>query len=330
MTEFLVARAPGKIVISGAYAVLAGAPAIVAAVDRYAIARANAEPTFHSAEVLAALAQLGQEFTDPHRSKLCHPFVDADALREGSGATSRKLGLGSSAAILVSSLALVLARLRGKPAAEDEIWSRALLAHRRAQGGGSGVDVNAATYGGIRVFQKRPYTLVGAPVEPEKGDLNDEAVSHPVVLPNALRLEVWSVPQPANTQDFVRQVFALRQRDPTGFQHTLGAQCLASFEAERALLAGSAADFIETLTAQADVLTRLGRLAGVPIFLPELIPLTEHLGQDQAWLPAGAGGGDIMLYAGLSDSPEGFRKAALNLGLTRLELTLGARGVHLL
>ncbi len=34
----MIARAPGKIVISGAYAVREGAPAIVAAVDRYAVA----------------------------------------------------------------------------------------------------------------------------------------------------------------------------------------------------------------------------------------------------------------------------------------------------
>ena len=32
------ARAPGKLVLSGAYAVLEGAPALVAAVDRYAVA----------------------------------------------------------------------------------------------------------------------------------------------------------------------------------------------------------------------------------------------------------------------------------------------------
>ena len=38
------ARAPGKLVLSGAYSVLEGAPALVAAVDRYALADDAREP----------------------------------------------------------------------------------------------------------------------------------------------------------------------------------------------------------------------------------------------------------------------------------------------
>ena len=83
------ARAPGKVVISGAYAVLEGAPAIVAAVDRYAVADTARAPDFVSDEVRVALG--GRRA----------PLVDASALR----ADGRKLGLGSSAAILVASLA---------------------------------------------------------------------------------------------------------------------------------------------------------------------------------------------------------------------------------
>ena len=40
------ARAPGKIVLSGAYAVLAGAPAIVSAVSRYVTADSERPATF--------------------------------------------------------------------------------------------------------------------------------------------------------------------------------------------------------------------------------------------------------------------------------------------
>ena len=39
------ARAPGKLVLSGAYAVLEGAPALVAAVDRYALADSERSAT---------------------------------------------------------------------------------------------------------------------------------------------------------------------------------------------------------------------------------------------------------------------------------------------
>ena len=48
------ARAPGKLVLSGAYAVLSGAPALVAAVDRYVVADSARPTLFDAPEVRAA------------------------------------------------------------------------------------------------------------------------------------------------------------------------------------------------------------------------------------------------------------------------------------
>ncbi|MET0409733.1 MAG: hypothetical protein ABW217_00485, partial [Polyangiaceae bacterium] len=63
------ARAPGKVVLSGAYSVLAGAPALVSAVDRYVIADSQRRPVRVTPAVAAAL---GAEQA---------PHVDATALR---------------------------------------------------------------------------------------------------------------------------------------------------------------------------------------------------------------------------------------------------------
>src|SRR5258708_4450324 len=90
------AAAPGKLVITGAYAVLEGAPAIVCAVDRYAYAEDRDGPTIadgdrpwrSTREVTAAL--------DPA------PATDTSALEDAG----QKLGLGSSAAALVAALGL--------------------------------------------------------------------------------------------------------------------------------------------------------------------------------------------------------------------------------
>jgi len=112
-------RAPGKLVLTGAYAVLAGAPAIVMAVDRYAVADASSTP------------------------------ADVRALHDETG---RKLGLGSSAAATVAQLgarALAKGDDPRDPAVRDRLFRAARAEHARAQGGGSGVDVAASVYGGV-------------------------------------------------------------------------------------------------------------------------------------------------------------------------------------
>ncbi len=115
---------PGKLVLTGAYAVLEGAPAIVAAVDRYAVV------------AIAAPA-----------------CIDTGALHDEQG---RKLGLGSSAASMVAAEA-ALAVARGQRLGDADV--RAALfrtvreAHARSQGGGSGVDVAAAIHGGVLRYE---------------------------------------------------------------------------------------------------------------------------------------------------------------------------------
>src|SRR5271169_2224572 len=116
------ARAPGKLVLTGAYAVLDGAPAIVAAVDRYAVADASRVMGSPAPEVRAALRE-GE------------PVPEADA-RDLCDAAGRKLGLGSSAAVLVASLA-ARALTRGEDVADRSVRARlfadARTAHARAQ-----------------------------------------------------------------------------------------------------------------------------------------------------------------------------------------------------
>src|SRR5262245_51622652 len=135
----MIARAPGKLVLSGAYSVLEGAPCIVAAVDRYAIADAARAADLVTDEVRAAV----------EAGELPRPVgFDASALRDRApDGTSRKLGLGSSAAILAASLAAARGGAFADEAAMREaIFPLALAAHRRAQGGGSGVDVAASVF----------------------------------------------------------------------------------------------------------------------------------------------------------------------------------------
>ena len=130
------ARAPGKVVFSGAYAVLGGAPAIVLAVERDVVADTERPHEFLTDEVAAAL--------EPNERA---PWFDASALREDG----RKLGLGSSAAILVASLfALEAAARPSADASEvDFYWTHHFTEFRRLRFGttlGNGVEDDARVY----------------------------------------------------------------------------------------------------------------------------------------------------------------------------------------
>jgi phosphomevalonate kinase len=294
------ARAPGKIVLSGAYAVLAGAPAIVSAVSRYVTADTERPATFVTEEVQAALLPGEQA-----------PWFDASELREGE----RKLGLGSSAAILVASLfALEQARAVGHSRVQQlhVVMGRALVAHKKAQGGGSGVDVAASTLGGTFVYRLGP----------------TGAATRPVKLPADLHVEVWTCPTSASTRELLAAVARLAEVAPQLHARWLGAQILASHQAALSVERRDTVALIAALRAQQRALSGLGGAAAVPIVTPELSALAAQAeDEDGVLLPAGAGGGDIALFVGREPATLALRAALENQAHQRLELELSAPGV---
>lgn len=293
------ARAPGKLVLSGAYAVLHGAPAIVTAAGRYVVADTERPAEHLAAEVAAALAAGEQA-----------PFIDASALRE----SGRKLGLGSSAAILLASL-FALERARAPHESElalrERLFDRALAAHRTAQGGGSGVDVAASCFGGTLVYEVGPPPRVRS-----------------VALPPGLVLEVWICPTSASTRDLLAAVATLAARSPDAHGALIAAQALAAQRAVEAVTAADARGFVSALAAQHAALRALGEEARVPIVTPELAELrAEAEAAGGALLPAGAGGGDIALFAGLAPSPAALRAALAARAHRLLPIELSAPGV---
>jgi len=294
------ARAPGKIVLSGAYAVLTGAPAIVSAVSRHVTADRGRPAAFVTDEVRAALLPDEQA-----------PWFDASELREGE----RKLGLGSSAAILVASVfALEQARvpsLQGAPLLQA-VMSRALVAHQKAQGGGSGVDVAASTLGGTFIYWLGP----------------SGPGTRSVQLPADLCVEVWTCPTSASTRELLGAVARLAVVAPKLHARWLGAQILAAHEAAVSAERRHATGLIAALRAQQRALLGLGRAADVPIVTPELALLApEAEAEGGVLLPAGAGGGDIALFAGRAPSTPTLRAALETRAHRRLELELSAPGV---
>ncbi len=294
------ARAPGKLVVSGAYAVLHGAPAIVTAVTRYAIADTARPAERVTPEVRAALGTAAA------------PWFDASELRGPKG----KLGLGSSAAILVASLAALA--LDAGAAGDDAslagaVLERALDAHRVAQGGGSGVDVLCSALGGSLVARRSDGGLV----------------SDRIALPGALSWEVWAGGAPASTAHFVAKVEELAAREPSRFETHMASLCTAAVEAAAAASAGRAGDLLTHLDAQRRGLGALGQAAGVEIVTADVAELGAIAAREGAVvLPSGAGGGDVALFVGRGPPSAELCARRSALGHAVLELSLGARGVH--
>ncbi len=145
----MIATAPGKLIVTGEYAVLDGAPAIVIAVDRRALARRNATPRGSSPFLLAVADEIAARrgAADPAARAALEVSVDSTAFYD----RMTKLGLGSSAAVTVAATALALGT-----ADRHEVLEVALAAHARAQGPlgarGSGADIAASVHGGTIVF----------------------------------------------------------------------------------------------------------------------------------------------------------------------------------
>jgi phosphomevalonate kinase len=290
------AFAPGKLVLTGAYAVLEGAPAIVMATSRGATADTSRVQPTPTLEVRAAIG----ESPAPH--------VDASALFIGG----RKLGLGASAAILVSSLAARELAEKHVDLADkrvrDALFARARAAHASAQQGGSGVDVAASVYGGVL-----RYTIDGG------------SPSH-VALPDGTHVAVFACGTSARTSDLRAQVAGA----PKSVYHA----CIA----ELSTIAGYAANAVErgdrpalilAVRRAARGLARLGAAASAPIVPAGFDTLEEEaLRDDAAFCVAGAGGGDVAVHVGHAAPTKQFLERAHSLGLFLLDIDCDEKGVR--
>ena len=168
----MIYRAPGKIVLWGEYAVLAGAPAAIAAVNRYASVQLTPHVnswTFVSTGFLTpGVHNFSGQFTDAPCAAMAERvlrYFDLNSLPAGfnlfSDTTgfyhpfdhkangSAKYGLGSSAAVCTATYC-ALADFVGR----DKQLHEAMAIHRAFQKGrGSGLDVAASWHGGIIRFE---------------------------------------------------------------------------------------------------------------------------------------------------------------------------------
>ena len=272
------ATAPGKQVLTGEYAVLAGAPALAAAVERRVtcritpaseggwsfVSRGYEAKAVHRREELpdtgpAALARFALASLDINPPML-PPHLGIEIDSRPFYQDREKLGFGSSAACAVS-LTAALAKLAG---IATPTLQHALATHRGWQGGaGSGVDVAASYSGGVIRFQN------GRPQGAQ--------------LPSDLHHAFVFTGVGADTRVLVRRFDAWRG---DGLPAELGGLVRSA-----TAIADSPSDFLDLLPQYIDALIAMDRAAGIGVFSPQhlhVMRLAKEFGV--LYKPCGAGG----------------------------------------
>jgi len=284
-------RVPGKVMLSGEYAVLLGATAALLPVPRYLeLAAADAEPAGGYPPALAAARALAVPELAEHEQAHGVPQATADATQfyaAGVDGQQVKLGLGLSAAEAVGMLALrfAVAGLNWQ-ARRERICELALIAHANAQGGsGSGADVAACAMG-----QAILYRLPSGAVPEAASMARPDTGGVPLAL-------LWTG-QPADTRTLVARFDAW----VSGGGLSAGdMQVLVSAADELAPLwfGADTAALYSALDEFDAVLTRRLTAAGVSYRLPVHARIEQwarkHGGRAK---PTGAGGGDMILLVG--------------------------------
>jgi phosphomevalonate kinase len=298
----MMASAPGKLVLSGAYVVLDGAIAVTTAVDRRAYADSSRAAGFVSPELRAAF---GNELP---------PYVDSSELREGN----RKLGLGSSAACLVATLGVHSMETQPHLTREERatlVCERAFHAHRKAQGGGSGIDIVTATWGG---------TL--ACVVPESGTLPEHTPLH---WPEGLVVEAWVCPVSSSTSAMLGRVRSFKNSKKKQYRVITKEAIDGAALVHEGFVSNNAHQILQGTRSQANAMARLGDASGANILSTEMRQVDEIAKEEGAvFAQAGAGGGDVALYFGVSPSSERIHQQANQVGLHFLAVECGSEGLR--
>lgn len=289
--------APGKLIWTGEYAVLDGAPSIVQAADRglhlgftpsdeqltvasdlwqgpllLRDASADRPETALLAAVVTVLAEAGADLTAlTGRIRLASPdLVDAT--------TGLKFGFGSSAAASAA-LTVALGRLAGFAAAR--LGPLAHAAHLRFQkGSGSGIDVETSLFGGLAAMRRSAGGLTVTPLRPPAG----------------LRVAVLHAGEAANTRTMLATLAAARTSGRPGVEEALASMAASAEESVVAIIRGELRAFLQSVERFAASERALTAAAGLPI-MSDAVERCIEVAARAGWVakPSGAGGGDIVV-----------------------------------
>ena len=315
----VVTSAPGKIIVAGEYAVLQGAPAVCAAVNRRALVSIShsdsgehsvSAPGFRErglrfesiaevAEELPLLAAVWGQFPMASQAAL---NIEIDTRRFYSG--SEKLGIGSSAAAVVALTAAFAAIYPGG----SNVGKQARAAHLALQNGrGSGADVASSHQGGVIEYRMQAAESV--------------SLSWPKNLHYAL---LWSGRSCSTTAQ-------LQKLDGARSSDAVAELVMAAEDVAIAWRSNVVQRILTALQGYADALRHYDDENQLDIFSAGHAALTEQAASSQVvYKPCGAGGGDFgIAVADDSQKLLAFIAVAEAKGFERSDLAIDSAGMVL-
>ena len=312
---------PGKLILIGEYAVLEGADALVASVDRYVIVEIS-ESRDNIYRIFSDLTTVPLKFT-LHKSGTCNPdqnqsvqtisamrfiiamvdgicrriyklgfSVNPFELKVDSSQFYRedkqvKLGLGSSAALTVA-LTVSITKYLGIDnklfLKKYDLFRFAHEVHFSAQGKrGSGIDIAASVYGGINKFNIKSSDQVEF----------TELISSVPVLQDLYLLTVWSG-IPVSTQQLLLEVEKFRRQYRGEYKKLMLRLATLSNKGCSLYAQKMTTDFLDIVGDYYEVLKTLSIKSKIRIISDIHEKIAEIVnGSGGVYKPSGAGGGDI-------------------------------------
>ncbi len=353
------ARAPGKLMLMGEYAVTEPRhPGLVAAVDRYLYCQVISGNTFSAsfgntlsveadgwgrlvdrltedpALKLASrvLSLLDRYFQELHCVPRPFQLATTSELRAPSG---EKYGLGSSAAATVAMVAALLQWTLQRSPRSQEIFKLASLAHFSTQPRGSLADVAASVFGGLLHYQRvDPKWMYQA--------MSSHALAELIARPwpglavqtlDALRAPPWLVGwtgRVASTPALLNHAAQFRARHPDVFNRFLSQSDVAVGAFIQALHTEDGPQLMAAVKKNRQALTEFSDRAQLQIETPMM---AKAIDMADAWGGAGkssgAGGGDIIVAWMPESQRSRLGQAWSRRGIELLALNLDATGVVL-
>jgi phosphomevalonate kinase len=302
----IVTSAPGKLVLIGEYAVVAGGRAVAIAVNR----RVKIKPAHGSRN--EGLIEIATTCAAEHlgSNRNCIWEANSDEFYQ----ESVKYGIGSSAAVCVAVVAAMFNRA-GKSIDQnrDDIWRVARQVQRQFQkSAASGIDLAASTFGGAIVL-----------------DNSGPGQITSVHLPNNLHWKIIWTKIASSTPELLACVDLFARHNRKDYQILIDGMEQTTGDFISATVKGDVGAILKTVDDYNEKLINFSSVTGAGIFIPEIDEIIaigkEHGGVAK---PSGAGGGDTVLACFDSiEKTKLFTAQISNLGYPLLDLKIDPHGV---